>query len=429
MTGTLRHVWRRAKAGDLRIDRKILAVHTGLTAGFGIALLGTLISREGVIATDFTVFWTGWWLILHGQGAGLYDAALQRTVQQMLMAGFQFHGGLMAFLTPPHAALAGVPFGWLADHVGERAAFLLWTAGNVSLLATLDRWLREQWGATTGPARWLITTALGAFFPVFQTLNIGQTSLLLGVASLGLYRAVASSREVTGGAWLLALSIKPQLMPALLVFLIAKRCWRMLAWAGAMLLTAAAATAAVLGPTVWVHYLDHVRALESYWGTGTPGYMRNLRGFLTRVIGSMGEPAISSASYGIWIVGTVIVAVALFTWRIHKLTDDRPPYSAALAIGLLVSPHLFVADVLIWAVPLMLYTAALRDAGRDWQPFAAFALSWPVLFAVGHVIDLRTGDPALSVVSQVIVCMVATAAIFAGTRRLSQAPRRTAARA
>src|SRR4029079_18133767 len=156
----------------------------GLAVGFGIALAATLTSRDGVIATDFTAFWTGWWLILHGQAAVLYDAVAQRAAQQMLMEGFQFHGGLMAFLNPPHVALAGLPFGWLADHAGERVAFLVWTAGNVGLLVTLERWLREAWGPTDRPTRWVITTALVAFYPAFLTLNIGQTSLLLAVAAM-----------------------------------------------------------------------------------------------------------------------------------------------------------------------------------------------------------------------------------------------------
>jgi len=412
-------------AGRRSIERRAIVVHAGLAVGFGIALIARLAATSGAIATDFTAFWTGWWLILHGQAGLLYDAAAQREAQQTLMAGFQFHGGLMAFLNPPHVALAGLPFGWLADHAGERVAFLVWTAGNLGLLVTLDRWLREAWGATTGPTRWLITTALLAFYPVFQTLNIGQTSLLLGVSAMGLYRAVASSQPLAGGAWLLALTVKPQLMPAVLVFLLARRCWRTTGYFAAMLLAAIVATAAVLGTTIWTTYVIQLRALEPYWGTGTPGHMRNVRGLLTRVVGSIGQPAIDATSFGVWIGGTLLVAGALFAWRLHKATDIRPGYSLALAVGLLVSPHLFVQDVVVWTVPLTLYAAALRDAGQRWQPFATFALSWPVLFAVGHFVDIRTGDPALSVESQVAALIAATALIAVGARRLALSPRGT----
>jgi hypothetical protein len=413
--------------GGRTIERRAIVVHAGLAVGFGIALIGRLAATNGVIATDFTAFWTGWWLILHGQAGVLYDPAAQRAAQQAIMAGFQFQGGLMAFLNPPHVAVAGLPFGWLADHAGERVAFLVWTAGNIGLLVTLDRWLREAWGASAGPTRWVITTALVAFYPVFQTLNIGQTSLLLGVAAMGLYRAVASSQPVAGAGWLLALTVKPQLMPAVLVFLLASRCWRMLACFAAMMLAAIVTTAAALGTTIWTTYLLHLRELEPYWGTGTPGHMRNIRGLLTRVVGSIGQPAIDAASYGVWIAGTLLVACALFAWRLHKATDIRPGYSLALAVGLLVSPHLFVQDVVVWTIPLMLYTAALRDAGRRWQPFATFALCWPVLFAVGHFADIRTGDPALSVETQVAALIAAAAMIAVGARRLALAFRVPAA--
>ena len=410
------------RANELQTARKVLIVHVGLGVGFGIALILTIMSPGGVVATDFTVFWTGWWLILSGQAPLLYDAGAQRAAQHMLMAGAQFQGGLMAFINPPHVALAGVPFGWLADHAGERAAFLVWTAGSVALLVRLDRWLREAWGETDGPSPWLLTSALVAFYPVFQTLNIGQVSLLLGVAVLGLYRAIDSSQPRSGAAWLLALSIKPQLMPALLVFLVARRCWGVIAYAAAMMLVAGSLTAALLGPLIWVDYAVHLGELEHFWGTGTPAHMRNVRGLLTRLPGFMGQPAIDAVSLGIWVTATLLLAVVFLYFRIHRLQDSRPTYSFAVAAGLLVSPHLFVQDVLIWTVPLVLYAGALRDAGRRWRPFATFALCWPTLFALGHILDLRMGGgPAISVISQIAALVVATAMIGVGTWRLSVA--------
>jgi hypothetical protein len=394
--------------------RAFIAIHIGLAAGFAIAFLRNLLTPDGVVATDFTVFWTGWWLILHGGGATLYDVAAQRDTQQMLMGGAQFQGGLMAFLNPPHAALAGVPFGWLAEHAGERAAFCAWIVANAALLVTLDRWLREAWGATSGPARWIMTSALVAFYPVMATIGNGQTSLLLAVGVLGVYRSVEASRPRDAGAWLLALSIKPQLMPAILVFLVARRCWRALAYAAAMFAAAALVTAVCLGPAIWIDYVRHVGDLEHFFGTGTPEHMLNVRGALTRVAGAGNQAPIDRAAFFIWMAATLFVALVLSRRRIHDQRDARRSYAFAAAVALLASPHVFVQDAVVWVVPLVLYAATLRDAGERWQPFAAFALCWPVLFAVARRIDLAGGTvPTLAIDPAVIALVVATVVISA----------------
>ena len=406
----------------MRVDshlgrRAIIAVHAALAIGFGITFVRNVLTPTGIVATDFTVFWTGWWLILHGHAQALYDAAAQLEVQQSLMGGMHFQGGLMAFLNPPHAALAGTPFGWLADHAGERIAFLVWTALNLALLIALDRWLREELGATAGSARWVMTSALVGFYPVFQTINIGQTSLLLAVAALGLHRAVKGSRPLAGATWLLALTIKPQMVPPVLVFLIARRSWRLLGYSTAMLALAGAITAWVLRPTIWLEYASHLGTLEHFFGSGTPVHMLNLRGTLTRAFGASAQPAIDTVAYALWIAATLLVGVLFAYRRIHETQDTRPAYTLAVAVALLASPHLFVQDVVVWAVPLVLYTAALRDAGAGWQPFARFALAWPMLFALVRLVYLDAGqNPTHWLDLEVMAFVVATVVIERGTR-------------
>jgi glycosyl transferase family 87 len=401
---------------DARLGmRMIVAVYFALALGFAIGVTRTILTPDGVVATDFTVFWTGWWLILHGQADGLYNEAAQRATQQALMNGFSFQGGLMAFLNPPHAALAGLPFGWLADHAGERVAFIAWTCVSVALLLSLDRRLRETLGVTEGPARWIATSALVAFYPVFHTLNVGQMSILLAVAALGLHRAVDTSRPRAGAAWFLALTIKPQLLPGVVVFLIARRCWRLLAYATAALASAAALTAVVLGPAIWLDYARQVGRLEHFFAQGTPVHMVNLRGSLTRALGSSAQPSIDAMAYGIWIVAALVVAGLFAYRRIHEAADTRAAYALALAVALLSSPHLFVQDAVVWTVPLVLYTAALRDSGADARAFVSFVLSVPILFAVVRLVDLA-GDhgPRLRIDPLVVALIVATVAIARG---------------
>ncbi len=142
--------------------------------------------------------------------------------------------------------------------------------------------------------------------------------------------------------------------------------------------------------------------------------MLNVRGALTRLAGAGNQSPIDAAAFFIWIAATLLVAFVLSRRRIHGQRDARRAYAFAVAVALLASPHAFIQDTVVWVVPLVLYAAALRDAGGRWQPFAAFALCWPLLFAVARRIDLAGGTvPTLAIDPAVIALVVATVVISA----------------
>jgi hypothetical protein len=366
-----------------------MAIYAGLAIGYAAVLVKDLLTPNIITATDFTVFWGAWHQILNGQALSLYDETAQRATQQLLMHGGYFEGGLMSFLNPPHAALAGVPFGWLADRAGEQAAFLAWTACNLGLLVLLIRGLAAEWRCDSKEHRWLLVVAILAFYPLFGAIKNGQPSVLLALAVLGVYRADKAARHWAAGAWLAVLTIKPQLVPMIVIYLAARRSWRPLAAGAALIAAAAAITAAALGPSIWIEYARQVRYLEQFWGSGTPEYMLNLRGALTRVTSLRAHDAIDSVSVILWFVGMAGVAAVLARRAVDTEEDGRPAYACAMAVALLSNPHLFVHDAAMWTVPLLLCAAAMRDAGRDWVPFATFALAWPLLFAVGGFFDVK----------------------------------------
>jgi glycosyl transferase family 87 len=374
--------------------RGLIVVNAGLAIGFGFSAFSNLAKPGSALISDFTVFWTGWTLILAGRASALYDEAAQRITQQSLLHGMHFEGGLMAFLNPPHAALAGAPVGWLANQAGEQVAFVVWSAGVLALIAVFVHAVCDEWGGTR-PQRWMIAAAVLAFHPVFCAVKQGQTSVLLALGVLGLYRAVKSGNGWTGGAWLLVLTIKPQLVPMLVVYLAARRCWRVL-WCGAVLVAGAVAlTTAILGPAVWLEYAGQVRHLERFWGTGTPEYMLNVRGVLTRMFGFGGPVWIDAASNAGWLL-TMAITGSLLMWRRDRENEDlRPAYAFTVAMMLVSNPHMFVHDASIWIVPLLLCATAMRDAGSKWQRFGRFALLWPLLFAVGGLVDVKSAHLTL----------------------------------
>jgi hypothetical protein len=371
-------------------ERALLAVNAGLALGFALTELRNLATRDLVVASDFTVFWTGWTLILDGRPGALYAESAQREVQQSLMNGMHFEGGLMAFLNPPHAALLSAPFGWVVDSIGEQAAFAVWTAASLWLVVLLVRALCDQWSMTDRYHRAMLAFAVLAFYPVFCAVRQGQTSVLLALAAVGVYQMAKADRPWAGGAWLLVLTIKPQLVPMVVIYLAARRNWRVLWCAGALLAASVVITAIVLGPAIWFDYLSQVRDLEHFWGTGTPDYMLNVRGGLTRIFGLGPHLQIDAVSELTWLVAMGLVGIVLVRRRVDQAHDPRPAYAFVIAVALLTNPHLFVHDVVLWTVPLVLCAAAIRDRAGEWQRFARFALSWNLLFAASGFLDVKS---------------------------------------
>lgn len=374
-----------------KVKRAFIAANAGIAFGYAIVLVRNLATPDILAATDFSVFWSAWHMILHGHAAGLYDEAAQRATQRLVLDGGYFEGGLMAFLNPPHFALATVAFGWLADRTGEQPAFAAWTAVNLALLVALVRMLWKEWGADTRQHRWMLAVAILAFYPVFGSIKNGQLSLVLALAVLGVYRAAKSGRDWLAGGWLTVLTIKPQLVPVVAIYLAARRCWRVLAAAAALGAGVMAATTIALGANVWIEYLRHVHYLERFWGSGTPEYMLNLRGALLRIVGLDHQASIERIAFGVWLAAMALIALVLWRSRIHESDDTRPAYAFAIALGLLTNPHLFIHDTVIWSVPLLLCAASMRDAGAAWGPFAIFALAWPAIFLVAGRMDIRSG--------------------------------------
>ena len=199
----------------------------------------------------------------------------------------------------------------------------------------------------------------------------------------------------------------------------------MIACAAVLISAAVATTAVVLGPMVWVDYLTKIHALELYWGTGTPVYMMNVRGVLTRIVGLSAHSTIDAFSKAVWAAAMAFTGVVLVVRGTGRAADPRPAYAFAIAISLLTNPHLFIHDTIIWAIPLLLFAAARRDAGLSWQPIVQLALAWPLVFFIaGSLLNRNAGrliwlDPemALLVGTAAIIGIGWPAARSAGCRR------------
>jgi Glycosyltransferase family 87 len=371
---------------------------------------------QAVAWTDFTAYWTAWWMVLHGRGAALYDRAAQESAQRALLPGVDLGGAICVFLYPPHAAIVGLPLGVIADHFGEPVAFAVWTGVNVVLLARVIWLCRDELGAR-GASAWLVAAWVLAFFPVVRDLSLGQVSLVLAWAALGLVRAVRDGREGAAAGWLTVFTIKPQLLPALVIWLISRRRYRVLALAGGLGVVLVIASAIVLGPGIWLDYVRRVPGLESYFAA--PLEMPNVRAALLRAL-PLRPHAAELGAYAAWLVS--LAALAWASLR-HRLIDSQS-FALSLMVGLVFDPHLFHQDLVIAIVPLTLHVAASRERGEPWRGLATLALAWPLVYLLGRLADL-TATPAApfrTPIDPVLVMSVAVVAAMAASSRRAAGP-------
>jgi hypothetical protein len=71
--------------------------------------------------------------------------------------------------------------------------------------------------------------------------------------------------------------------------------------------------------------------------------------------------------------------------RSGAVDDARGDLSLALALGLILSPHLYQHDLVLWVVPLAFVLAAARADPALWQRRVRVLLVWPVWFVFGMV--------------------------------------------
>jgi hypothetical protein len=360
-------------------------VHTAIVLAFARYLIAPLVDRTQAVATDFTVFYTGWSLVL-ADPARTYDVEAQRRVQADIMQDRHFEGGVMTFYYPPHVAVALSPFAAL----GFETAFRLWALLQLALLALLLRWLWVLAAADDRVDRAVLATAVVAFLPVLYTLQIGQFSIIVAVALVGFWRAFDRGQDARAGLWLLALTIKPQLLPVPLLLLLASRRLRPLAWSCLWAAPLVALATLVMGPRVWLAYPAAARRLEQYVAGGSHDYMLNLRGLLTRLAGLGHERPI----FGVCVAALGLASLGSYLLLRRFASRGRVPavaFAAALAVALPVNLHLHLQDAALWTIPLAIFAGHLRASDARWTRFATFALAWPLAFVATYAVESALG--------------------------------------
>jgi hypothetical protein len=353
--------------------------------GFYVMLLIIFVMQGHSWSADFSGFYTGWRMVLDGHGSQLYDFALQTVYQREILQGheFDFEGGLLPFVYPPHVAVVFAPVGLIP----RSTAYLVWALLQCGVLAYLLVSLRHLARDWQPHERLLMLSATVAFAPLLNTFILGAFSLWGLLCLVRFICSLQRSRETAAGVWIVLGATKPHLvwLPGL-ILLFGRRWYGVLA-AAITGLSLFLITSFVLGWHIWGDFLAAIReSVASFGRYGTwPDEMYNIKGALTLVFGPDHAALINQVSL-LALLGTLVYVVWLWrgAWR-----TDTPDFAlrlvATITLGVLFSPHLYPHDSLIMVAPAVLMYSYIRQHRPDLRArYALFILLWPLVFLVSE---------------------------------------------
>jgi arabinofuranan 3-O-arabinosyltransferase len=334
------------------------------------------------IPTDFVNVWAAGRLALEGHPAQAWDWGVQKQVELALLK--QDFIGYFAWHYPP-------PFLLVASMLAlfpYAAAFTGWVA--ISFLPYLAV-MRAIVGRPFG-------LVLAAAFPVvFNNALVGQNGFLTA-ALIGGTLYLMPVRPVLAGICLGLLSYKPQYGLLFPLVLIAAAQWTVFLTAAVVAIAMAVMSWFAFGTESWQAFFHWMPAFSQAFLTEgkAPWWKMQSLFALIRYFG--GAEQLAWILH--WILSAAVAVVLAVMWR------SRVSYSlkaAALAIGtLLVTPYLFMYDMMVLAIPVaFLVRIGLRTGFR---PCELPALGCVLALIVGFTFSgVPLGFVAILIVAGLIV--------------------------
>ena len=314
------------------------------------------------IPMDFVNVWAAGRLVLEGHAAQAYDWEVQKQIE-LAVLGQDFPGHFAWHYPPPFLFVAS-----LLAQIPYAAAYIGWVA--VSLLPYLAM-MRAIVGRPFG---WLLAIA----FPmVFNNTMAGQNGFLTA-ALVGGTLYLMPIRPVLAGVCLGLLSYKPQYGLLFPMVLIAASQWRVFFTAALVAAAMALASWLAFGTESWQAFFHWMPMFSQAFLTEGKATWWKLQSLFSLVRYLGGTEALAWTFQ--WILTAAVAVVLVMMWR------SRIRYSlkaAALATGtLLITPYLFMYDMMVLAVPVaFLIRAGLRSGFRSYElPALGCALALILIF-------------------------------------------------
>ena len=363
-----------------------------------------LFSSELIADSDFISFYTGSTIVRNGEGERLYDSELQQTYQAELLGPERVpsHFRFLPFLNPPHAALIFLPHSYFK----LRSAAFVFLAFNCLIAVWVLRRLWQLSAGWTPSARvLLITTVLGT--EVFwYGLATRTLTLIVFACLIEYYRLLKDGRDTGAALWLVAATIKPQLILLPSFVPVVLRRWRLIVNAASVGVLIALCISLTFGFHIWSDYLRLLREVslngEAYGAS--PLLMNNLRMLLYRTVPSVAVLPLVYAGLVAGMAGTI------FLWR--TVRTFKLKFALTILLGLFVAPHLNYQDTLLAFLPAtIIYDWARLKSGslvRVFQWLLPLATLAPaILIFSGYSRELRWIWPLPLILILLALCVSA----------------------
>jgi arabinofuranan 3-O-arabinosyltransferase len=294
---------------------------------------GWIYDQNGLgIPTDFVNVWSAGKLVLDGHPALAYDWDIQKQVQVAVL-GQSYQGNFAWHYPPPFLFVAA-----LLAHFPYAIAFIGWAAASlVPYLAMMRAIVGRPFGLL-----------LAAAFPVVLTNTLVGQNGFLTASLIGGTLYLMPMRPVLSGICLGLLSYKPQYGLLFPLVLIAASQWTVFFTAGCVAVAMALLSWLAFGTESWqafFHWMPMFSQAFLTEGRAPWGKMQSIFA-LVRYFGGTEQLAWIFQ----WIMSATVAVVLALMWRSRM---SYPLKAAALAAGtLLITPYLFLYDLMVLAIPV-----------------------------------------------------------------------------
>jgi arabinofuranan 3-O-arabinosyltransferase len=333
------------------------------------------------IPTDFVNVWSAGRLVLDGHAAQAYDWDIQKQVQVAVL-GQAYEGNFAWHYPPPFLFVAS-----LLAHFPYSVAFIGWAA--ISLVP----YLAVMRAIVGRPFGWLLAAA----FPVVLTNTLVGQNGFLTASLIGGTLYLMPMRPVLSGICLGLLSYKPQYGLLFPLVLIAASQWTVFVTAGIVAVVMAFASWLAFGTESWqafFHWMPMFSQAFLTEGRAPWGKMQSIFS-LVRYLGGTEQLAWVFQ----WIMSGAVAVLLAPMWRSRV---SYPLKAAALATGtLLVTPYLFLYDVLVLAIAVAFVVRIGLNRGFQRHELPALGLV-AALLMLFPVVGAPTGFAATLIVAGLI---------------------------
>lgn len=324
----------------------VLALGGGLVQA---ALGSGMLDRSGnVLGGDFLAFYTGGRFFEVERFDTLYDLDAQEAFQRDVAAPEELRG-VHPFISPPHALAFYAPFA-LDDYL---VSLSLWWLGGLAALVCAAALLRKELPALRRSSAPGLAAGCFCFFPTVAWLLYGQATAWILLIYAAAFVALRRGRDFTGGACIGALAFKPQLALGLAFVLLCKGRWSAVA-GGLVTCAASLALGWFISPEATLEYWT--AAHELFALLRSDGYqswgLHSAFGFAVLLLDGFSPLAADLLALAL---SLGLLALLATVWRGCAWEPGARRWdlhmAATFSLGLILSPHLFLYDLMLLLVP------------------------------------------------------------------------------